>query len=249
MSIWTQGTELYALVPTVANPAINEVMKIDCITDFDAGGDPADQLEDTCLAETTRSYFMGLRTPGAATINLNADPKNSTHYRIYKLFKDNIGSVKWVVGWSDGTGIAPTMNGGGDDFVLPDTRTWFTFEGYVSDFPFSFAANVAVASAVTVQRSGESDWLIKTESVPVSVTINEPGPNLVTGGINTATLTADVLPVDAAQAITWSSDDVGVATVDTGGVVTAVADGTCNIRAAATADILIYDEVVCTVTT
>ncbi|WP_442074967.1 phage tail tube protein [Pseudomonas putida] len=47
------------------------------------------------------------------------------------------------------------------DFVLPPSRTWFTFSGYVADFPFNFALNAVVASTVAIQRSGGSAWIRK----------------------------------------------------------------------------------------
>lgn len=162
MSILAQGTQIYALVPTVANPAIMEVIEIECATAFTPGGNPADQIETTCLSEKVRSYMRGLRTPGQASLTLNADPRNASHVRLYQLSEDDtIESVAWVVGWSDGTGIAPTVSTDGDDFELPPTRTWFLFDGYVSDFPFDFAANTVVTTAATIQRSGGSAWIRK----------------------------------------------------------------------------------------
>ncbi|MNT93817.1 hypothetical protein D3C72_2353800 [compost metagenome] len=56
----------------------------------------------------------------------------------------------------------PTLNTEGDDFELPTTRTWFVFQGYVADFPFDFAANSVVSTAVSIQRSGGSAWIKKT---------------------------------------------------------------------------------------
>lgn len=53
-----------------------------------------------------------------------------------------------------GTGAAGTAVLGESDFSLPTTRTWFAFEGYLSDVPFDFAQNSVVSSAVTIQRSG-----------------------------------------------------------------------------------------------
>lgn len=241
MSILSQGTQVFALVPTAGNPSIFEVMEIECATAFSPGGNPADQIETTCLSETVRSYMRGLRTPGQATLSLNADPRNASHVRLHQLSEDDsIESIRWVVGWSDGKGIVPTVGtsgalaaislgaggagyttaptvaitggggtgatataivsggavtgfnitnagtgytsaptialtggggagaaatavlGEGDDFVLPSTRTWFLFDGYVSDFPFDFAANAVVTTAATIQRSGGSAWIRKT---------------------------------------------------------------------------------------
>ncbi len=241
MSILSQGTQVYALVPTAANPAVFEILEIECATAFSPGGNPADQIETTCLSETVRSYMRGLRTPGQASLTLNADPRNASHVRLHQLSEDDsIENIHWAVGWSDGKDIAPTVGaagslqairlinggtgytsaptvaltgGGGSgatataqiadgavvgftitnpgtgytsnptvaltggagsgaaatavasdevDFVLPSMRTWFIFDGYVSDFPFDFAANAVVTTAATIQRSGGSAWIRKT---------------------------------------------------------------------------------------
>ncbi|WP_315869005.1 phage tail tube protein [Pseudomonas sp. JV245A] len=49
-----------------------------------------------------------------------------------------------------------------EDFNLPPSRTWFLFQGYVADFPFDFAANAVVSTAVSIQRSGGSAWIKKS---------------------------------------------------------------------------------------
>lgn len=162
MSILSQGTKIYALVPPLSGTGPKTVLAIECATAFNPGGAPADQIEDTCLEDTVRSYKKGLRTPGQASITLNADPKNASHIRLHQLSEaEGDTSVDWAVGWSDGT-AAPTLNTAGDGFELPDSRTWFVFQGFVSDFPFDFAGNAVVTSAVTVQRSGGSAWIPKT---------------------------------------------------------------------------------------
>lgn len=164
MSILTQGTQVFALVPTAGNPATFQVMEIECATAFEPGGNPADQIEVTCLSEKVRRYMRGLRTPGQASLTVNADPRNASHVRLHQLSEDDtIEEIHWAVGWSDGTAV-PTVSTEGDDFELPNTRTWFLFDGYVSDFPFSFAANTVVTSAATIQRSGGSAWVVKTTS-------------------------------------------------------------------------------------
>ena len=164
MSILTQGTQIFALVPTIADPTISEVLEIECATAFSPGGNPADQIEDTCLSANVRSYLRGLRTPGQASLTLNADPRNASHVRLHQLSEDDsIQNIPWAVGWSDGT-VPPTavQDSAGDwEFVLPATRTWFLFDGYVSDFPFDFSANTVVTTAATIQRSGGSAWIVK----------------------------------------------------------------------------------------
>lgn len=154
MSVLSQGTQIYAI-----DPADDSLITIECATSFSPGGSPSDQIEVTCMEAFERSFMPGLRTPGQATIGLNADPAKSTHVRLFELSQENPQPVlKFAVGWSDGT-TAPTVTAG--DFVLPTTRTFFTFQGYVSDFPFDFAQNTVVTTTVTVQRSGGSTWIPK----------------------------------------------------------------------------------------
>jgi len=155
MSKITQGTQIYFIDPTG-----NTLVTVDCATTFNPGGSPADQIETTCLEATEREYVAGLRTPGQASMSVNADPTNTSHVRMHELSEANPQPVlSWAVGWSDGT-AAPTVDTAGD-FILPTTRTWFTFQGYISDFPFDFQLNAVVTSAITIQRSGGSAWVRK----------------------------------------------------------------------------------------
>lgn len=158
MSVLSQGTHIYLINPLASGGP--EVVQVECATTFSPGGNPADQIEDTCLEDTTRSYRPGLRTPGTATMGINADPTNESHLLLHELSEtDPSPIIQWAVGWSDGTAV-PTVDSNGD-FDLPTTRTWFVFEGYVSDFPFDFAQNTVVTSEVSIQRSGGSSWIPK----------------------------------------------------------------------------------------
>lgn len=162
MSMLTPGTAIYALVPSAAVPSTLEVLEIERVTAFNPGGSPADQIETTTIGDKVRSYVKGLRTPGQATMSVNADPSNASHIRLHQLSEaDGDTTVKWAVGWADGE-VPPTVNLEGDDFELPTSRTWFVFDGYVSDFPFDFALNTVVTTAVTIQRTGGSAWTPKT---------------------------------------------------------------------------------------
>jgi hypothetical protein len=158
MSKLTQGTQIYFI-----DPVDDSIVAVECATAFNPGGAPADQIEDTCLEDQERSYRRGLRTPGQASLTINADPENASHVRLHELSEsdasDGTEILKWAVGWSDGT-AAPTVDSNGD-FNLPTTRTWFTFQGYVADFPFDFALNTVVTTQISIQRSGGSAWVKK----------------------------------------------------------------------------------------
>lgn len=161
MSVLTQGTQLYGFINGV-------VHEIECITAFNPGANPADQIDDTCLSDrNSRKYKKGLRTPGQASATINADPENDSHYLLWQLAEGDGESdedqtpVQWAIGWADGT-AAPTVVSG--EMSLPVTRTWYTFQAYVSDFPFDFQGNAVVATSATMQRSGPGVWIRKTQA-------------------------------------------------------------------------------------
>lgn len=164
MSVLTQGTQVFFIDQGPSSGG--SVVTVECATTFTPGGNPADQIEDTCLESNTRTFRPGLRTPGQATLGINADPCNESHIRLHELSETDPSPVlKWAIGWSDGNKDAegnpidlPEIDSNGD-FVLPETRTWFVFEGYVSDFPFDFSQNTVVTSEVQIQRSGGSAWI------------------------------------------------------------------------------------------
>lgn len=160
MSVVTQGTQLYVLANGVAR-------EVECITAFSPGGNPADQIEDTCLSErSTRTYKKGLRTPAQASATLNADPANASHLMLSNLAESSDqDDLTFAIGWADGED-EPTVGAAGapgavDGLILPDTRTWYVFKGYVADFPFDFQANTVVQTTATIQRSGAGVWIPK----------------------------------------------------------------------------------------
>ena len=164
MSIKTQGTQVYVLVPPASGTGANTVLEIEGLTAFNPGGSPADQIDTTTLKDKARTFMKGLRTPGSATGTVQSDPTKASHVRLAQLAADDSdANLKFAVGFSDGT-VPPTVASGGSDFTLPPARTWFTFDGYVSDFPFDFATNTVVSTALTIQRSGPGVWTPKSAS-------------------------------------------------------------------------------------
>ena len=148
MSKKVQGSQLYFI-----DPEGDVITEVACITTLDGLDAARDQIETTCMSDTARSYEPGLATPGAATFGINTDPSEASHVRLHELYVAGT-TVKWALGWSDGIGIPPTSVDTDEEFVLPATRSWITFTGYVASFPFSFAQNAVVASSLSVQVSG-----------------------------------------------------------------------------------------------
>jgi hypothetical protein len=146
MAIKTQGTNVY-----VIDPYDNSVITVACATSLSGISASRDQIETTCLEATSRSYEAGMLSPGAASIGINYDPSNASHVRLHEIYADGT-STSFAVGWSDGT-AAPTVNSAGD-WVIPTSRSWITFDGYISEFPFEFGLSAVVTSTLSIQISG-----------------------------------------------------------------------------------------------
>jgi hypothetical protein len=149
-----QGSQLY-----FEDPDTGVISEVDCITELTGLSQTRDQIETTCLSDNERSYIAGLATPGTASFSIYPDPTSASHLRLHELATAGT-TIHWALGWSDGKGIAPTdYDSNGWD--LPATRTWLTFDGYISDFPFDFAQNSVVTSGLGIQTSGPTEWIPK----------------------------------------------------------------------------------------
>ena len=160
MTIKSQGTDLYTI-----DPATGALLDVGCITSLDGIDTAIDQIETTCLNDITRTYEAGLSTPGAATFGLQFGPSEVNHIRLHQL-KTAGTQLKWAIGFSDGT-VAPTTgtdSSGDNEFVLPPTRSWLVFDGYMNSFPFTFGLNTMVTSTVGIQVSGEPVLIPKSSS-------------------------------------------------------------------------------------
>lgn len=153
MAIPTQGTQLYFINPLSSGGS--EIVEVGCPTAIDGLSMPKENLETTCLGANARTYIPGLATPGTATVTLNFDPSDESHVILSQLWNED-ATVQFVIGMADGATPRPdpTLDSTGEEFDLPDTRSWVVFEGFVNDMPLSFALNSTVTSSVAIQVSG-----------------------------------------------------------------------------------------------
>lgn len=145
-AIKTKGTVLY-----VIDPSDDSVMTVGGVTAIAGISATRDQIETTDLDSAARTYVSGLAAPGTATFTINFDPTNATHSRLHELYVAGT-TLDFALGWSDAT-VAPTVTTDGE-WILGTTRTWVTFDGFITDLPFDFALNSVVTSSVSVQVSG-----------------------------------------------------------------------------------------------
>lgn len=150
MAIKTQGTQLFIIdADASAGP---EVITILCATSLSGLGAPREQIDVTCLEDDARSFVGGLANPGTLTVNVNFDPDNESHFRLYELWKSNT-DFKMAIGFGPSTSI-PTVDSAGE-FDFPTDRTFVSFEGFVSDLPLDISLNAVVVAAISIQVSGD----------------------------------------------------------------------------------------------
>lgn len=149
----TQGTELFTVDSLSASVAA--VLKFACPTGITGLGGAADQLEETCLDDLIdKAYKRGLGNPGQVSVPFNFIPTNGSHQILFDL-KDSGDVLPWLIGMSDGYGIAPTLDAN-DELVPPPApqRSSIGFQAYIADINIDIATNTIVVGTLTLQRSG-----------------------------------------------------------------------------------------------
>lgn len=142
MPTLAQGTNLYFI-----NGAAVVAVAATSISGLSA---QRDSLESTDLTMNAKTFMPGLLSPGSAQFSIQFDPSDTTHKALHDAYVAGT-SLKWALGWSDGT-AAPTVTLG--EFTLPTTRSFMTFNGFIQDVTFDFGLNSLVTSQVSVQVSG-----------------------------------------------------------------------------------------------
>lgn len=154
MSLNVQGSNLY-----FADPDSDAIIEVGCVTTLSGLTASRDQLDVTCISSAARVFEAGLLTPGAATFSINFDPTDASHVRLHELYR--LGTtIKWALGLSDGT-AAPTVVDSNGDINVPTSRTYITFDGYVSEYPFDLAIGAKVASNLSIQVSDFPELHVK----------------------------------------------------------------------------------------
>ena len=135
-----------------------------------------------------------------------------------------------------GTAYSQTLEATGDATItwslasgstLPDGLTLST-DGKISGTPTTAGSYNFTVTAANDSGSGSKAFTLTVTQPVTGVSLNETTLSLFTG--QSETLTATVQPSDATtKAVTWSSNDETVATVDSNGKVTAVGAGEANI--------------------
>jgi hypothetical protein len=151
-TVKTQGTKLY-FVDTLTS-SVPAIIELACPTGVTGLGGAADQIETTCLADTTdKTFTRGLGSPGQVSVPFNLDPTAASHQLLFDL-KEAGDTISWIVCLSDGT-TAPSALDSNDVITPPNDRTSFGFNAYIADVNIDVATNEIVRGTLTLQRSGQ----------------------------------------------------------------------------------------------
>lgn len=153
----TKGTALYAI-----DPDSQELMTLDKLTGLDLGAVTASTTDVKTWGDETSKPLRTGSEVSQASVSLYPDSGNEMHQRLYELANsDDVDGpeMKFALGWSDGK-EAPTVDAESSGFTLPETRTFFTFTGWISSFPLDFSGDV-VQTQLTIERSNVGEWAAK----------------------------------------------------------------------------------------
>jgi hypothetical protein len=151
-TVKTQGTKLY-FVDTLTS-SVPAIIELACPTGVTGLGGAADQIETTCLADTTdKTFTRGLGSPGQVSVPFNLDPAAASHQLLFDL-KEAGDTISWIVCLSDGS-VAPNALDSNDVITPPNDRTSFGFNAYIADVNIDVATNEIVRGTLTLQRSGQ----------------------------------------------------------------------------------------------
>lgn len=190
------------------------------------------------------------------TVDATADDSSGSFRDTLTTFKTFELSADGVTKMDDGT----TTN----QYVLfqhyitdPQPYVWFRLTGPIKttvafcvmtesseDAPYDDVMTYSITASAAARPSGDSVIVTLTPVAVTSVTVVPATATVAVG--NVTNLDATVQPINAVQAVTWTSATPATATVDSNGRVTGVAAGSVVITATSVSDITKSDT--CTVT-
>lgn len=148
----TQGTELYVL-NTADSPVA--VLKIAGATNIGNLGGDASKIDTTTLDDLKyKTNRAGLIDPADADLGFYLDFTSEGQ----QFLREHVGeSFKFAIGYYEDAadyGTPPTVNGSEDDFELPTTRSFSTFEASICRDTRSFDMDSVVKFGSALRLSG-----------------------------------------------------------------------------------------------
>lgn len=145
-ALHSKGTDIFF--------AVNDTLyHLACPTGVNVPRATKEQTDITCLGDLNRRFQPGLGTPPTVSVNGNFDPDEATHVALYN-FQETGDEIRWFVGLPGST-AAPDFDSAGN-VILPTTRSWVWFDGYVSDSPIDIQLDALITIEFIIQMNGNS---------------------------------------------------------------------------------------------
>ncbi|KRG38823.1 hypothetical protein ARC78_15200 [Stenotrophomonas pictorum JCM 9942] len=186
----TQGTELYMLDPDAAPGS--EVLKIGNITGYGDFGKQSNDIITTNLDSVAVEKLAGLPDNGDLGLTVNVDPKGASHQKLEALAGTDARRV-FVIGYSDGVGVAPTATKGVGSVTIGTAGT-----GYTTAPTVAFSGGGGTGAAATAIVSGGAVTAIIVTNPGTGYT-SAPTVALTGGAGSGAAATAVLGSLDLAQ--------------------------------------------------
>lgn len=151
MSRTTAGTEIFFV-----DPDTNDLIEVECVTDFTISMPAKTQLQSTCLSnKRTHTYLAGLGTPSAPSTTVWYDPDSPSHRRLRAL-QDAGTILRFAVGYSNGDAIPDVDPDTGEfDFTSAVAdRSFDEYEGFISNFEITGSVDSLYTASISIQQSG-----------------------------------------------------------------------------------------------
>ena len=189
---------------------------------------------DTLVATVSSGGFVTAIGEGTAIITAAADGKSDTCTVTVENRVTSVTLSSSSENMDRGDTLTLTATVSPDDSTYPEV-TWSSSDASVATVDSNgqvTAVNEGTATITATADRISDTCAITVENRVKSVTISSRSENMDRG--DTLTLTAAVSPSDAThKAVTWTSSDTSVATVDGTGKVTAISGGSATITATA----------------
>ena len=199
---------------TSSNEAIATIDQSGIVTALTVG-------ETTITAVTTDGSFEAVASVTVLSVRVTGVTMDPTSLQVYL---GSTGSFTASISPSNATDTIITWSSSNETIAT------------ISENGIVTALNVGETTITAFTNDGNFEAVASLTILPVSVTgITIEPTNLKILLNSTGSLTPEITPENATnKAITWSSDDTSVATVDENGLVTGVSLGTANIAATTT---------------
>ncbi|CAM0579088.1 phage tail tube protein [Acinetobacter baumannii] len=148
-----QKTQLFTVIA-------GTVVRFICPKRISFGQDSFGKIDVTCLDADVKEYERGMRDPGEGAIGIDLDDENTSHDKLLEIAASG-EKLQWYVGSSHS--VTPPTYDATTGIDLPETRSWWSFEGYLNDAaPNDIEVDTVIGYEFTLVRTSGVTYTKRT---------------------------------------------------------------------------------------